>query len=240
MHKVLVVESDEEYQRPLLAALDGQYELYCANDATEASLFLSSMAFDAMILDLCLSELDGLSLLRLHIQHLPPCVLVITDFSSGYVRRYLADMGVGYLLMKPCSVSVIVGHLKNMLRQTASLDVPNTPDAISGHIMQVLGLSPKRDGFRALLTGIPLYAHDPQQSLSKELYPAIARFLGVGSFKSVERSIRSAIQDAWEARNPILWGSFFGTDSECPTNKMFIARLARVLNEHAKWMRPGG
>ena len=112
MRKVLIVEAEEEYRRPLLAALEGQYEVYYAEDATEASLFLSSMAFDAMVLDLCLSGLDGLSLLRLHIQHLPPCVLVITGFSSGYVRRYLSDMGVGYLLMKPCSVPVIVGHLK--------------------------------------------------------------------------------------------------------------------------------
>ena len=240
MRKVLIVEAEEEYRRPLLAALEGQYEVYYAEDATEASLFLSSMAFDAMVLDLCLSGLDGLSLLRLHIQHLPPCVLVITGFSSGYVRRYLSDMGVGYLLMKPCSVPVIVGHLKNMLRQTASLDVPNTPDAISGHIMQVLGLSPKRDGFRALLTGIPLYAHDPQQSLSKELYPSIARFLGIGNYKSVERSIRSAIQYAWVGRNPILWNSYFGTGSECPTNKLFIARLAQVISEQARWMRPGG
>ena len=86
MRKVLIVEAEEEYRRPLLAALEGQYEVYYAEDATEASLFLSSMAFDAMVLDLCLSGLDGLSLLRLHIQHLPPCVLVITGFSSGYVR----------------------------------------------------------------------------------------------------------------------------------------------------------
>ena len=240
MRKVLIVEAEEEYRRPLLAALEGQYEVYCAEDATDASLFLSSMAFDAMVLDLYLSGLDGLSLLRLHIQHLPPCVLVITDFSSEYVRRYLADMGVGYLLMKPCSVPVIVGHLKNMLRQTASLDVPNPPVANYGHIMQVLGLSPKRDGFRALLAGIPLYADDPRQSLSKELYPTVARSLGQGSPKSVEQSIRSVIQDAWEVRNPILWNSLFGTDSECPTNKVFIARLAQVLSEHTKWMRPGG
>ena len=106
--------------------------------------------------------------------------------------------------------------------------------------MQALGLSPKRDGFRALLTGIPLYAHDPQQSLSKELYPSIARFLGIGNYKSVERSIRSAIQDAWVERNPILWNSYFGTGSECPTNKLFIARLAQVISEQARWMRPGG
>ena len=83
-------------------------------------------------------------------------------------------------------------------------------------------------GFRFLKIGIPLYAQDPQQRICKELYAGIAGICGAGNWNQVERSIRSAIDAAWQIRSD-AWGKYFPGAETPPTGKTFISRLAQVL-----------
>ena len=68
-----------------------------------------------------------------------------------------------------------------------------------------LGISTHRIGYKYLTVVIPCYTMDPGQSLTKEVYPYVASYFGCADWHSVERSIRSAIQDAWERREPEIW-----------------------------------
>jgi two-component system response regulator (stage 0 sporulation protein A) len=61
------------------------------------------------------------------------------------------------------------------------------------------------------------------------LYPLVAENYEVSS-ESVERSIRTAIQLAWDRGNPEAFSKYFGYNSQVrkkrPTNAEFIARIS--------------
>ena len=99
--------------------------------------------------------------------------------------------------------------------------------------LHVLSFLTHLDGYRQLRAGIPIFAANPTLRLSKELYPAIAKQLDIPDARSVEHSIRKAIEAAWHRRNPVVWAKYFppGPDGNihCPTNKTFISRLAEML-----------
>ena len=73
---------------------------------------------------------------------------------------------------------------------------------------------------------------NPMQSITKELYPSVARQFNCNSAQ-VERSIRNAIQGAWNQRNEALWAQVFQPDEHGgiprPSNAAFITRLADRL-----------
>ena len=75
---------------------------------------------------------------------------------------------------------------------------------------------------------------DFSQSITKELYPAVAEVVG-GSSQQVERSIRNAIEIAWKKRNPEIWSRYFdnqiGENAVRPTNAEFITRLAHYIEQ---------
>ena len=105
-----------------------------------------------------------------------------------------------------------------------------TPSESQVRIMlRELGIAVHRRGYRQLCIGIPLYARDVTQSLTKELYPTIARELGYPDWRSVERAIRSAICDAWGNSRSAVWAAYFPDAGKPPSNKEFIATLAERI-----------
>ena len=86
-----------------------------------------------------------------------------------------------------------------------------------------------RNGYKQLLLAVPLFARDPFQSLTKELYPAIARKLGFSDGKAVEHSIRSCILYAYAHRDPEIWEQYFPNATKAPSNKQFLSTLAEML-----------
>ena len=86
-----------------------------------------------------------------------------------------------------------------------------------------------RLGYIHLTLAVPMYARDKTQSLSKEIYPPIAARFGYADWHCVERSIRTAILDAWERRDPEVWRRYFPEETKASTNKKFIAALAERL-----------
>ncbi len=89
-----------------------------------------------------------------------------------------------------------------------------------------------RFGYDHMLLAVSRYAKGDIQSLTKELYPYIADFFGYADWHAVEHSIRSAIADAWAARDPIVWEQYFPNLDKAPSNKRFIATLAERLQQN--------
>ena len=92
-----------------------------------------------------------------------------------------------------------------------------------------LSVSIHRLGYKALTIAIPCYAMDDTQSMTKELYPYVAKQLGYRNWYAVERLIRGVILDAWQRRDPDIWEEYFPGQKRVPTNKQFIAVLAERL-----------
>ena len=74
-----------------------------------------------------------------------------------------------------------------------------------------------------------LQVEDPGRLVTKEIYPMVAKHYDATAVQ-VERSVRSAINAAWEAGDEYVWRLYFpmlGDGSlNRPTNGTFIARLA--------------
>jgi len=95
-----------------------------------------------------------------------------------------------------------------------------------------LGFNPKFYGYRCLLVAIPLLASNPTM-LMKEIYLEIVKQCNYRDSRSMERAIRTVIQDAWERHDPKIWSQYFQYnqegDIEKPTVKQFIYRLAEEI-----------
>ena len=100
---------------------------------------------------------------------------------------------------------------------------------ITSKILHELRFGVHRLGYKQLLLLIPRYALDSSQSLSKELYPYAADYFGYFSWQPIEHSVRVAILDAWERRNPEVWEKYFPDIKKPPSNKQFISTIAEQL-----------
>lgn len=102
-------------------------------------------------------------------------------------------------------------------------------------MLRQLRMSTHRLGYKYLTVAVPMYANDDGRSLTKEIYPDVARHFGGVNRCSVEQSIRMVILDAWERRDPAAWEVYFPGQQKAPSNKQFLA----VLAERLRYAAPG-
>lgn len=226
MRRILLVLESEELLSALQFSLQTDYYVYACSPA-EIRTELLCRYYDALILDLYLTDTDGLTLLKNIQDCRPPVVLMLTPFISQYITQSAAELGAGFIVRIPCSVLSIIHHLKEMLNHLSVLQSSDAEGIIHVHLKK-LGIPQKLDGFQLLQIGIPLYAQNPRQLIVKELYPAIGQIAGCRA-ESVEHSIRRAITSAWASRDNAIWRIYFPHCKTCPTNKEFISTLAELL-----------
>lgn len=226
MRKLLIADSS----RVMADLLDRHFRKhYCTAvcaDGEEALELLRSFRPDALIMNLSLPKMDGITLLKAAGIHRPGTILALMDFPAEYAYMPLMSLGVGAILLKPCAVSAVASHLSALEAQQTS-----GPISKATGYLRTLGIASHLDGYQQLRVGIPLFAQDPTQRVCKELYANIAAACGNGTTKQVERSMRSAIHTAWKQRDYAVWDEYFPETDGCPTNKAFISRLAEILKE---------
>lgn len=234
MQKILIADGADEFREALADALHGIYSVETCSDGNTALELAGAFAPDILVLDLTLPGLDGLSLLQaLHKSGREMTVLATTRFLSTYVEEAAARLGVSYLMLKPCSVRAVVARIGDLSRavQTIPMAAADMRTMVSNILLE-LNIAAKRRGYGCLREAILLMLENPGQSITKELYPAVAEVCG-GSREQVERVIRTAIDAAWRSRDEGKWRAYFlpGPDGHIPrpTNAAFICRLADSL-----------
>ena len=95
--------------------------------------------------------------------------------------------------------------------------------------LQILGIPVHRKGYRQLALAVAIFTTDNTQSLTKEIYPAVAKLTGIVDWRLVERDIRTVIQYAWVNRDSTIWRVYFHQLEKVPSNKVFISVLAEML-----------
>ena len=111
------------------------------------------------------------------------------------------------------------------------------PDTDPAHVTAVIGMLRQlhipnhRLGYSQLIVAIARYAQGDMLSLSKELYPYVAKSCGCCDWRAVEHSIRTAIADAWAPEDPAGWSLYFPQAQKVPSNKKLIATLAEHLQQ---------
>jgi DNA-binding response OmpR family regulator len=227
--KLLIADASEPYTEALEAVFKNECDLRICYDGESALEMLLSFRPDVLAINLSLPFKDGFTVLQ-ESAYRPEMILAVTHLRSPYVEHTAAELGVQYLMVSPSIKSLRV-RLMDMLN---SMDTQKkdlySQTAIQLHI---LNFRTHLDGYHQLRVGIPMFFDNPDISLSKELYPAIAAHFQLSDFRTVEHSMRHAIVDAWHHKDPIVWAGYFppGADGKipCPTNKNFFAAIAEKL-----------
>lgn len=245
VRKLLIADGTEEFRLALADLLRGAYHIRTCRNGLEALELMRSFDPDVLVLDLMLPGLDGISLLQTAAASgMHPIVLATTRFVSDYVMESIDRLGVGYLMVKPCDVRATatrIGELTQRIKQP----LPKRPDPKNhvSNMLLALGIPTKLRGYSYLREAVQVMARNPGQSITKELYPAVAMECRCAAVH-VERSVRSAIAAAWEHRDEKIWRMYFQPDSngnlQRPTNAAFISRLSDSLKLSEDWNPENG
>lgn len=231
MLKLLIAEASEPFSNALEEIFRKEFDLQICHDGETALELLQSFQPEVLILNFMLPFKDGLTVLQ-ESAHRPGVILGVSPYMNAYVEHTATTLGVQYTMIMP-TVHALRVRLMDMV-STVTRERPTPAQQIAMHL-HILGFPTHLDGYQQLCIGVPMFTEDPQVRLSKELYPAIARQIGCNDGRSVEHSIRVAIEAAWKQRNRTVWAKYFtpgsGGDIPCPTNKAFICRMAELLKE---------
>ena len=182
------------------------------------------------IINLMLPFKDGLTVLQQSSFH-PHIIIAITPYINNYIQKSVTDLGVDYTMIMPSMESVAM-RLRSLVQDYRTQD-PQMQAALLHHL-HLLNIPSHRDGYRQLCIAIPLFADNPNQLITKELYPEVARQCNCKDGRLVEHSIRQAILDGWKHRDLSVWNKYFPPriykSQTCPSNKIFICTLAEILH----------
>ena len=232
MLKLLLVDSSCAFSKKLTAELSDMFEVKICRTGREALGEYGAFQPDMIALEMEIPELDGMGVLRTlrGVGNQAPVLVMSTSVESTYMQQSLVQMGVEYVMYKPCPVSAVVSRLQEMAcvlcNKEWSLD-----DQATNLLLQ-LGFSPNGAAFRCTHDAICLLTEDRTCSLSKEIYVTIGKRYG-STKEAVERAIRCAVEKAWKKRDEMVWRCFFAPGSlgtvEKPSNAAFLHRMALSL-----------
>lgn len=119
--RVLVVEDEPNLLRQLRSALEGAgYAVDTASDGEDGHYLGSTESYDAVVLDLGLPELDGLTVLdRWRKAGLAMPVLVLTARDSWSDKVAGLDAGADDYLAKPFQTEELIARLRALIRRAA-------------------------------------------------------------------------------------------------------------------------
>lgn len=229
MHKLLIADSNEEFRLALAEALQLHFHVFTCGSGTQALELLRREAPDVFLLDLMLPELDGITLLETaEKEGIHPQVLIASGMLTDYVYACMERLGIRYMMRKPCDISALSRRLLDLNRESVPRKKPSDLRSRISRLLLWLSLNAKHHGYGYLLVALPMVMENPGISVTKELYPKVAKHFDCKP-RHIERSIRSAIEAGWKHRDPAIWEQLFPGAVSRPSNADFLARIAEEL-----------
>jgi two-component system OmpR family response regulator len=152
--RLLVVEDDPDLNRQLVSALtDAGYVVDSARDGEEGHYLGETEPYDAVILDLGLPVLDGVSVLekwRRNDKKMPVLILTARDRWSDKVQGF--DAGADDYVAKPFHMEEVLARVRALLRRSAGhatseiacgpllLDTKSARVTVDGHAIKLTSL----------------------------------------------------------------------------------------------------
>jgi two-component system, OmpR family, response regulator len=124
--RVLVVEDEARLSQQLAGALaDAGYAVDCAADGERADFLAQTERYDAIVLDLGLPKIDGLTLLRRWRETgLAAPVLVLTARGSWHEKVEGIDSGADDYVAKPFRIEEVLARLRALIRRASGQVTP--------------------------------------------------------------------------------------------------------------------
>ncbi len=244
---VMIADNGEDFIAGLSAALkavEGFRIIGTAGDGEQAIRMVQERKPQILVLDLMLSKQDGLSVLKaISGMENKPIVLATSGFITDYVASAAANLGVRYLMLKPCDMTVLVERMEEIRAGERLVlnrnDQKSSIEAMVTGIIHEIGVPAHIKGYQYLREAIIIAVGDMDviNAITKVLYPQVAKAFQTTPSR-VERAIRHAIEVAWDRGDLDTLQRFFGyTVSNTkgkPTNSEFIALIADKLQLQLK------
>jgi two-component system, OmpR family, response regulator len=160
MHRILLIDDDEELAAPLAAYLRRfDITLEAASRPTPGLARLAAEPFDAVILDVMLPEMDGFEVCRRIRQASDIPVLMLTARGDVTDRVVGLELGADDYLPKPFEPRELAARLQTILRRRtaapadALASAPTTPLRFDGLLIDPQRREVRRQGDLVDLTG---------------------------------------------------------------------------------------
>lgn len=210
----------------------------------EALRTLSAETVDILLLDLFISQIDGLSVLErvsAAPKKLRPAIFLMSSFTDDRLLRMVHDKAV-YCFIKPLNYANVSLRVLQLMRfsQTGGAVEPVAPKTLPEKITQyicAMGVPAHLKGYPFLRESVQVYLERIDQgrvSITNTIYPEIARRYNTRA-PLVEHAMRTAIETAWTRGNIDKLHEYFGytvNDKKGkPSNLEFVAMIAeRIRN----------
>jgi len=147
--RILVVEDEAALSEQLATALGAAgYAVDCAADGERADFLGRTEEYDAVVLDLGLPKVDGLTVLRRwRDSGMATPVLVLTARGSWHEKVQGIDGGADDYMAKPFEIEEVLARLRALIRRASGQVTPQIR-------VGALALDPR--GARVTLAGVPV------------------------------------------------------------------------------------
>ena len=244
--KILIADENNTARITLRDELkaQGYSSIYEASNGEEALALISTTLPDIVIIDVLLSKLDGIGVIRQVKKELgedAPIFIVTSIVSNHNMLLEANNAGASMCMIKPVNTESLVYHIENLLPNDLEIfsasaeDYPaNDLESQVTKIIHQIGVPAHIKGYQYLRTAIILTVNDSDiiNSVTKILYPTVAKKYQTTTSR-VERAIRHAIEVAWDRGDVEVLNSYFGYTIQInrgkPTNSEFIAMIADNL-----------
>ncbi len=242
--KILIcVESDDERTRLSIdLARSGFTKCEEAKDGNTALTMIAKNTYDIVIVDLWISKLDGIGIIRASSeldQAERPIFILMSPINKQSILLEATEAGADLCIPKPFDFSTLVYHIDAILKskdrtRTEKSDISPDMEAQVTKIIHQIGIPAHIKGYQYLRAAILMTIEDNDiiNSVTKVLYPSVAKKYQTTTSR-VERAIRHAIEVAWDRGDVDTLNSYFGYTIQNsrgkPTNSEFIAMIADNL-----------
>ena len=244
--KILIADENTVMRTTLRDELkaQGYSSVFEATNGEEALSMIKTVLPDIVIIDVLLSKLDGIGVIRQVKKELledAPIFIVMSIVSNHNMLLEANNAGASMCMIKPVNTESLIYHIENLLPNDLDMLSVSNDESPSNDlesqvtkIIHQIGVPAHIKGYQYLRTAIILTVNDSDiiNSVTKILYPTVAKKYQTTTSR-VERAIRHAIEVAWDRGDVEVLNSYFGytiqNNRGKPTNSEFIAMIADNL-----------
>lgn len=247
--RIVIADGNEEFRKILEELLKNEIDFEVvgtASDGLEVLDLIEKEKPDIVIMDIILSRMDGMDVLR-SINAMPvrerPAVVFISGFANEHIIAEASELGAYYFMLRPFKSETLIERLRRcsengrgVRRGTVKTVQPeHSLESIVTSVIHEIGVPAHIKGYQYLREAIIIAVNDMEviNAMTKVLYPAVAKRYNTTPSR-VERAIRHAIEVAWDRGDLETLQKYFGyTVSDAkgkPTNSEFIAMISDRLS----------
>lgn len=240
--KVLLADDNRSFVDMLAMRINDEpdFLVVCTAPDGEAALQgIEEYEPDIVVLDIIMPRLDGIAVQE-KLQELPvrPKVIFFTAMGMDYITRQALALGADAYFLKPFNLDVFIKRMRSLMGETREQQAQREKMLLDGdmdrrvtEMLHTMAVAPHLTGYKYLKQAILMVINDQGmlEQVTYRIYPEVAALFQTTPAR-VERSIRNAIENAWDRCRVETIERIFGYSLDenkgKPSNSEFIAMIS--------------